>query len=423
MAKTEKEKTMKRYVTLMLALLFVLCACGGNAEAPDADAQESTPSADASETPQSGETDATGDLIKVAYIGNTTGDYQQYGIPVRNAMQLWFDQLNANGGINGKQVELLTYDDKGDGVEAINAYNLAKEDGATAVLGSVLTGPTIALADSTYEDNMPQITASATAAGVTLIDPEVENPEVRTNVFRSCFTDPYQGEKMAMYAKEKLNAQKVAVLFENGSDYSEGVKDKFVETAEANGMEAVAAESFSTGDKDFRAQMTKIAAAQPDAILLPIYYGEAGLAITAARSAGFTGTLMGCDGWGSVKDYADAKDLEGSVYCSGYAPGTEATKPFEEAYKEAFDTEVPNMFAPLGYDAAMLLTEGLKAAEAQGLAPNTPEYYQAVIDGIHNLKDVKGITGSYQFDDQNNPIKEAAIIELKNGEEVFKEMY
>ncbi|MDD7593443.1 MAG: ABC transporter substrate-binding protein [Peptoniphilaceae bacterium] len=413
---------MKRYMTLLLVLLLVITACGKDATSEDASQQDSAPVSDETQAADNS-TDAEGDVIKVAFIGNTTGDYQQYGIPVRNSMALWFDQLNADGGINGKKVELLEYDDKADGIEAINSYNLAKEDGATAILGSVMTGPTIALADSTFEDNIPQMTASATAAGVTLIDPEAETPEVRANVFRSCFTDPYQGEKMAMYAKEKLGAQKVAVLFENGSDYSEGVKDKFIATAEANGMEVVASESFSTGDKDFRAQMTKITAAEPDAILLPIYYGEAGLAITAARGAGFTGVLMGCDGWGSVKDYADAKDLEGSVYCSGYAPGTEATKPFEEAYKKAYASDVPNMFAPLGYDAAMLMTEGLKAAEAAGLTPNTPEYYQAVIDGIKALKDVKGITGSYQFDDQNNPIKEAAIIELKDGQEVFKEMY
>ena len=113
---------------------------------------------------------------------------------------LYINQLNANGGINGKQVKVLEYDDKGDGVEAVNAYNLACDNGITAVFGATLTGPTIALADATYEDNMPQVTASATAAGVTMIDPDDANSEIRTNVFRACFIDPYQGEKMATYA-------------------------------------------------------------------------------------------------------------------------------------------------------------------------------------------------------------------------------
>lgn len=401
---------MKRFLALMLTLLFCMTACSGNGA--ENDSKKSANNGEGSDS-----------AIKVAFIGNTTGDYQQYGIPVRNAVKLWFDQLNESGGINGKKVELLEYDDKGDGVEAINAYHLAKQEGATAIIGSVLTGPTIQLADETFEDNIPQITASGTALGVTVIDPDAEKPEVRTNVFRSCFTDPYQGEKMAKYAKEKLGAKSVAVFYETGSDYSEGVKDAFVKTAEELGMTVVGTEAFGTGDKDFRAQMTKLSAAKPDAIMLPIYYSEAGLAVTAARNAGYQGKFMGGDGMGSIKDYASAEHLEGLVYCSGYAPGTDSVRDFEARYKNAFSSDVPNMFAPLGYDAAMLMTYGLKMAEEKGLAPQTPEYYDAVIAGLKEASNLKGITGTYSFDEQNNPIKEAAMIELKNGEEVFKEMY
>ena len=134
--------------------------------------------------------------------------------------------------------------------------------------------------------------------------------------------------------------------------------------------------------------------------------------------------IMGGDGFGSVKNYASAEDLEGSVYCSGYAPGTDSVKQFEEDYKAAYNVdEIPNMFAPLAYDAAMLLCEGLKAAEEQGLTAGTDEYKQAVIDAIKNMNGTEGITGSYSFDEYNNPIKPVAIIELTGGDEVYQEMY
>ena len=204
-------KNMKKLFCLVLAaamLLSVMAGCGAKTETSTA-ASETTESA-SSETasPESGETAATDGEITIAFIGNTTGDYAQYGIPVRNAVMMYFDQLNAAGGINGKKVVVKEYDDKGDGVEAVNAYNLAKENGITAVVGSVLTGATIALADATYEDNMPQITASATATGVTVME---DTGEVRTNVFRACFIDPFQGQKMADYAVEKLCAKTAAI--------------------------------------------------------------------------------------------------------------------------------------------------------------------------------------------------------------------
>ena len=421
-------KNMKKLFCFALAvvmLLSVMAGCAAKTEqgSSTTQASESTASTEtaSNEAADASDAAATDGEIDIAFIGNTTGDYAQYGIPVRNAVMLYFDQLNAAGGINGKKVVVKEYDDKGDGVEAVNAYNLAKENGITAVIGSVLTGATIGLADATYEDNMPQITASATATGVTVME---DTGEVRTNVFRACFIDPFQGQKMADYAVEKLGAKTAAIFYETGSDYSEGLKNAFVVEAERMGLEIVDTEAFATGDKDFKAQMTNIASKNPDIVFCPIYYGEAGLAIQAARQAGCTATFLGGDGFGSVKDYASAEELEGSVYCSGYAPGTEDVAQFEKDYCETFDVEeVPNMFAPLAYDASMIMAYGLKAAEDAGLEAGTDEYKQAVIDAIKTMDGVKGITGTYSFDSDNNPIKSVAIIELTGGEEVFKEMF
>ena len=421
-------KNMKKLFCFALAvvmLLSVMAGCAAKTEQSSSTTQasESTASTEtaSNEAADASNAAATDGEINIAFIGNTTGDYAQYGIPVRNAVMLYFDQLNAAGGINGKKVVVKEYDDKGDGVEAVNAYNLAKENGITAVIGSVLTGATIGLADATYEDNMPQITASATATGVTVME---DTGEVRTNVFRACFIDPFQGQKMADYAVEKLGAKTAAIFYETGSDYSEGLKNAFVVEAERMGLEIVDTEAFATGDKDFKAQMTNIASKNPDIVFCPIYYGEAGLAIQAARQAGCTATFLGGDGFGSVKDYASAEELEGSVYCSGYAPGTEDVAQFEKDYCETFGVEeVPNMFAPLAYDASMIMAYGLKAAEDAGLEAGTDEYKQAVIDAIKTMDGVKGITGTYSFDSDNNPIKSVAIIELTGGEEVFKEMF
>ena len=396
---------MKKMISILLAAVLcvgLLAGCGG--------------------TKTDAKKDASSE-ITIAFIGNTTGDYAQYGIPVRNAVAMYFEQLNAKGGINGKTVKLLEYDDKGDGIESVNAYNLAKEQGITAIVGSVLTGATISLADATMEDNMPQITASATAAGVTQIDPENPSAGIRSNVFRACFIDPFQGEKMADYAVNKLGAKTAAVLFESGSDYSEGLKDSFVAKAGALGLDVVATEAFATGDKDFNAQMTKIAGLNPDVVFLPIYYGEAGLAITQGRQAGLTSTFLGGDGFGGIKDYATAEDLEGTVYCSGYAPGTESVAQFEKDYEAKYGEPVPNMFAPLAYDAAMLLAKALEAADKAGLQPGSDEFKTAVISDLKGNNGTVGITGSYSFDEYNNPIKSAAMIVVKDGEEIFSELY
>ena len=180
-------KKMMKLLSLVLAvvmLLGCLTACGDKAS-------DTTPSTDtaadntADTSSDSSDASSEGGEITIAFIGNTTGDYAQYGIPVRNAVMLYFDQLNAAGGINGKTVKVLEYDDKGDGVEAVNSYNLAKENGITAVVGSVLTGTTIALADATYEDNMPQITASATATGVTIMEKSARTCSVPALLTRS----------------------------------------------------------------------------------------------------------------------------------------------------------------------------------------------------------------------------------------------
>ena len=360
-----------------------------------------------------------GNTIKVGVIANTTGDSSQYGIAVSQGAKLYIKQLNEEGGINGKQIEVVEYDDKGATADAVNAYERMKSDGVTAVIGAVLTNTTLAVADKTYEDNMPQITASATAASVTVLDPTDENSDIRSNVFRACFIDPFQGEKMAEYA-QKLGATKCAVLYDSGNDYAKGVGDAFAAKCKELGIECTV-EGYATGDKDFKAQLTNIKASGAEYIMCPNYLEDVGLIVTQARQQGITAGFLGGDGWSGVSAYASAEDLEGSYFCSGYALGSNAE--FEEAYAAEYGEAPKQMFEALGYDAALLMCNALKSAEEQGLEAGSDEYKQAVIDAMKATNSLEGVTGTFSFDDQNNPIKSASILQIQGGEEVFVENF
>ena len=362
--------------------------------------------------------------IKIGLLGPHTGDYAVYGLAVRNGAQLYFDKVNAAGGINGKQIETVVYDHKGDSTEAVTAFNrMVDQDGITALLGDVLSGNTIVVVGEASPVNMPVITPSATAQAVTVNE---TTGEVYSNVFRTCFIDPFQGEKMASYAAEKLGVKTAAVIYETGNDYAVGLKDAFKATCGEKGVEIVGEEGYATGDVDFKAQLTNIMAANPDVVFCPNYYQDDGLIITQARELGLTSTFLGGDGWDGVCDYASAEDLEGCYFCSGYAAGSADVAEFEAAYTAAYGTDTLNMFAATAYDAAMLLCAALEKAEATGSEPGSDEYKQAIIDAIPEVgSGIAGVTSKtgYTFDENHNPIKQASIMTVTGGVQTFVENY
>ena len=362
--------------------------------------------------------------IKVGILGPHTGDYAVYGLAVRNGAQLYFDQVNASGGINGKQVETIVYDQKGDSTEAITAFTRMVDEGITALVGDVLTGNTIAVVGEAFPINMPMVTASATAAAVTVNEAD---GTVFTNVFRTCFIDPFQGEKMAAYAAEKLGCTSAALFVETGNDYALGLAEAFKAKCAEVGVAIVSEEGYATGDKDFNAQLTNILAAGPDCVFCPNYYQDDGMIVKQARAIGLNATFLGGDGWAGVSDYATAEELEGTFFCSAYAPGSsDAVKAFEDAYVAAYGKDTLNMFAATGYDAAMVLCAALAKAEKSGAKAGSDEYKQAVINAMRSEgPSVKGVTSAagYTFDEFNNPIKDAVIMTVSGGQEVYKEMY
>jgi len=359
--------------------------------------------------------DENGDdgTIKVGLIGPFTGAVAEYGIAVRDGAMLFIEQYNDAGGVDGKQIEAFFYDDEHDPIKALTGYNFLLDQDVTAIIGGVTSGPTMAIVPEGFADNMPMITASATAAGVTY---DEENDIVFTNMFRSCFIDPFQGEKMADFAQNVLGAKTAGVIFNTGVDYSIGLKDAFLEKAEAIGLTVVANEAYANEAVDFQSQLTNIAAANPDVLFVPDYYQVVALLSLQARNAGVGATLLGADGWDTVVDImADRAPVEGSFYCSGYS--TEDDTPMVQEFLRAFVDRYghePNMFAAQGYDAAMILVAALEVAEQSGHEHGSDAYRTAIINAMA-ATDLEGVTGHITYDRFNNPIKSAVIIEVSDG--------
>ena len=385
----------------------VLTACGGSSSSTAASTAAST-GADAA---------ASGDTIKVGVLGPMTGDVSVYGLAVINGATLYLKQVNEKGGINGKQLEIIAMDEQGDATQAVTCFTKMCDQGITALVGDVTTTPTLAIAAESADYNMPMVTASATAEAVTY---DAETDTVNGNVFRTTFTDPFQGVKMADYAFEKLGYTKAAVIFKKGADYNEGLAENFVKEFEAKGGEVVDQESYSEGDVDFKTQLTSILGMNPEVVFCPNYYEEVGQILSQAESVGLTVPFLGGDGWDGLEGYATADQLKDSYFCANYAKG--ASPEFEEAYKAEYGEEYPNGFAPLGYDAATTVVYGLQAAEDAGLEAGTDEYKQAVIDAIAGGT-ITGLTGTFTFDEHHDPVKSTAILTYVDGKPELKEMF
>ena len=386
----------------------VLTACSGSS---------STAASTSTAASAAGSTAASGDTIKVGVIGPLTGDVSVYGQAVVNGATLYLKQVNEKGGVNGKQLEIITMDEQGDATQAVTCFTKMCDQGITALVGDVTTTPTLAVVAESQDYNMPMVTASATAEAVTY---DAETDTVYENVFRATFTDPFQGIKMADYAYQKLGYTKAAVIYKKGADYNEGLAENFVNEFEALGGTIVDEESYSDGDVDYKTQLTTILGKGPETVFCPNYYQEVGQILSQAESVGLTVPFLGGDGWDGLEGYATNDQLKDTYFCANYAKGSNPD--FENAYKEKYGEDYPNGFSPLGYDAAVTLCYGIQAAEDAGLEAGTDEYKQAVIDGIKNGT-IEGITGTFTFDEHHDPVKSTAILTYVDGAPVLKEMF
>ena len=353
---------------------------------------------------------ASANEIVIGGLAPLTGSASIYGIAVTNAIELAVEQVNAEGGVRGKQIKFVSNDTKGDSTEAVNAYNkLVQNDKMVALIGDVTSTPTLAVASNAVRDNMPMITATGTAEDITLAGP---------NVFRACFTDPFQGDLMAHYASNKLGAKTAAIIYNMADDYSVGLAETFEATAKELGLEIVAKESYTTNDVDFKSQLTNIAKQSPDVFFVPVYYQDVALIAVQARQLGIKSTLLGGDGWDGVLDQIGADNasaVENALFCSQYSAESEdpALQKFLDDYRKKYNTEA-NMFAVLGYDALHIMVQAIEEAGSTDS--------QAIIDKLTAIE-FSGLTGKITYDENRNPIKQAAITSIQEGKYDFQEYY
>lgn len=297
------------------------------------------------------------DKFYIGGIGPTTGDAAIYGKAVMNAAQIAVDEINEAGGINGKKIEYNYQDDQGDAEKAVNAYNTLKDWGMQVLMGTVTTTPCVAVVDKSGQDNMFQITPSASSTDVIAGD----------NVFQVCFTDPNQGTKSAQYIGENKLATKVAVIYNSSDVYSSGIEENFVKEAKNQNIEIVAEEAFTADSKtDFSTQLKKAQDAGAELVFLPIYYAEASIILTQADQMGYAPKFFGCDGLDgllAVENF-DTKLAEGVMLLTPFAADAddEATKKFVKKYKEEYG-EIPNQFAADAYDAIYAIKAAMEKAE------------------------------------------------------------
>ena len=338
----------------------------------------------------------SGDEIVIGGLAPLTGSVAQYGVAVDNAVKMAVDDINDKGGLLGKRIKYISYDEKGDPTEATNAYTrLVDQDKIVALIGDVTSAPCEAVAQQAARDKLPMITPSGTSEAITTYG---------ENVFRACFIDPDQGQLMASYASKKLNAKTAAILFDNGDPYSSGIADAFEAAAKALGMTITNKEGYASKSTDFNSQLTKIKAGNPDVLLLPVYYNDVVLIAKQAKDQGLTATLLGADGWDGVAaqlDAASADVVKNAYFCSQYSASSSdpALQNFLKTYKEKYNEE-PNMFAVLGYDAMQIMAAAIEKAGTTNSA--------AVIKALRETN-YKGLTGTTTFDDKRNPVREAII--------------
>ena len=336
-------------------------------------------------------------VIKLGVIGPLTGDYSMYGTAVEEGAKLAAKEINAAGGVNGKQVEIIAYDSKGDKTEAVNAYNrLRDQDGIVGLIGGTFSGTTLSIKEIAKTDNMPVLTPTATNGEVTLDAP---------NIFRACYTDPYQGATAAVFAAENLGAKKAAVLYNIEDPYSEGLAVAFNEKFSSVGT-VTNYEGYTKNDADFKAVLTKIAAEDPDVIFLPDYVAKVGVILSQIKELGLDIVAIGGDGWDGIEaDYAEM--AEGHYFANHYSKTDEAAivQNFVKAYETEWDKS-PSALAALAYDSTYIMTKAIEKAgstEAEGIITELAK------------TDSDGVTGHVTFDANGDPVKDISIIQIVNG--------
>ena len=352
--------------------------------------------------------EAASDEIKIGANFEMTGNVANYGMATLEGLQLAIKEVNDAGGVNGKKITIVTADNKSEASEAVNAATkLISDDKVKVLVGPAVTANVIAESQVATDNKVPIIAPDATSPDVT-----VENGEVKPYVFRSCFIDPQQGSVMAKFASENLKAKTAVIYVDNSSDYSKSLGKVFKEHFEAAGGKVLMEEAFLAKDQDFKAALTKLKGANADVMFVPAYYEEVGKIVKQARELGINTPILGTDGWddSKVADIAGAAALNNTYFSTHYSDKDESVKGFIDAYNKEYG-HAPNVFAALGYDAGKMLVDAIKRAGSDDS--------EAIRKAIEETKDLTVGTGVITMDKNHNPIKQAVILENKDGDRVM----
>ncbi len=347
----------------------------------------------------------TGPIV-VGMYGSLTGDGASFGVSSREGTELAVDEINAAGGLlGGRRLQLLVEDDQSLPEQATSAVTkLITQDRVIAVLGEVASRRSLAAAPVAQRYQVPMITPSSTNERVT---------EVGDYIFRVCFIDPFQGEVLAKFAYNDLKARRVAILKDTREDYSVGLTDSITRHFTAMGGEVLDPVSYSGGDADFKAILTRVRSQKPDAIFATGYYLEAAIIVRQARELGLNMPILGGDGWvgDSLKNGREA--LNNTFISNHYSGDNPApvVQTFVTAYRARFGRE-PDSIAALAYDSVKVLADAItRAGSTEG---------QALRDALATAN-VVGVTGQLRMNAQRNVDKPAVIQEVtfSNGEMKF----
>lgn len=356
------------------------------------------------------------DTIKVGLIVELTGDMPGVGASSKNAAQLAVNEQNSVGGISigGKpyQIELVVEDNASKAEQSVAAVNkLITQDNVLAIVGPNASLGAIPAAEIAEYNKTLLITPWSTNPKTTL---DTTTGKSKDYVFRACYTDPFEGRVLARFVLEKLKAKKVAVLYDVASEAPKSQADLFRLTFEELGGKTVAFETYTTGDRDFSAQLTKIKSANPDVIFLPAYYNDVGLIAQQAHRAGITQPLVGSDAWSSPELIKLSNGtVEGDYFANHYASdiATPTAKKFIDAYAKQYGT-IPDDVAALTYDSMGLLFEAIK---------KSPTLDRKVVrDSLATLVNYPGVTGDIKFTaGSGDPVKSAVIMQIKGDKFVW----
>jgi len=348
------------------------------------------------------------DTIKIGQFASLTGSEATFGISSDNGIKLAVEEINGSGGVLGKQIQLITEDNQGKPNETMTVVQkLINRDKVVGIIGEVASSRSKAAAPLCQQNKIPMISQAST------------NPEVTAigdYIFRVCFIDPFQATVMSKFALGSMKVKKVALLIDQRNAYSTGLAENFKKTFVEMGGEIVEEQKYSSGDKDFKAQLTAIKYKNPEAIFIPGYYTDVGLIAIQSREIGLTVPLFGGDGWESDKlTEGKAKDaLEGCFFSTHIS--TEDPNPliqnFIKKYRDKYKIE-PDAYSFLGYDALMLMADAIKRAGSTDGEKIKLE--------LAKTKDFKGVTGNITINDQRNAIKPAVVLEIKDGKFKYKE--